>query len=401
MKKVVITGVTGFRNRGVEALVKTISEQLIKKQPNLEIHIQTDSCDYDALRLPQKNIHFFQRLPNTLLKRGINRLSKFYPPLSPLYHHFQDASLVIATGGDVYTSDYPKTLDIYLPPIQLALHAKVPVMFLGQSISFNSDEMAQKWLNVANLSQYISVREYISYDYLTKKLGLSPDKVKHTADPAFLLEPVSKNKVDNLLQSYGVDFNLPFVAIAPSQGISRFAGGERDKHLQSWIKIVNLILNELNAQVIVIPHVQEIGASNDDRILATDIHRKLDYDPRVHLISGDHTASEFKGLIASSEFLIAERMHAAIAGLSSSVCTFVIGYSVKAEGITTDMLGKEWIEEGIVIPFSQFLDVDFAWGKIKHIWENRKTVSARLQEINPKIKQLAASNFDLITEILN
>jgi colanic acid/amylovoran biosynthesis protein len=400
MKKVVITGVTGFRNRGVEALVTTISEQILKNQSDIEIHIQTDSSDYDAIRLPQKNIHFFQRLPNTLLKRGINRLSKFYLPLSPLYHHFQDASLLIATGGDVYTSDYPKTLDIYLPPIQLALHAKVPVMFLGQSISFKSDEMAQKWLTVAHSSRYISVREYISYNYLTKNLGLSPDKVKHTADPAFLLNPLSKDKVNNLLQSYGINSNLPLVAIAPSQGISRFAGEERDKHLQSWIKIVDLILNELNAQVIVIPHVQEIGAGNDDRILATDIHRNLNYDSRVHLISGDHTASEFKGLIASSEFLIAERMHAAIAGLSSSVCTFVVGYSVKAEGITTDMLDKEWIDKGIVIPFNQFLDADFAWQKIKYIWENRKMVSEKLQTVSPSIKQLAASNFDLIAEIL-
>jgi colanic acid/amylovoran biosynthesis protein len=398
--KVIITGVTGLRNRGVEALVTTTVDQLLQRHPDLSIDIMTESADYDHLRLPQSNINLFNRIPGTLTQRAINSASRFYKPLAPAYTRFKNASIVIATGGDVYTSDYPRTLSIYMPPLEIALHAGIPIVFLGQSIAFKTREASERWLRVARHSKLITLREKISFNYVTQELGLSGDLVKHTADSAFLLESLASDKVNQLLKAYGVTENRPVVAISPSQGIAGFTGCNRVQHLKAWHQVVKFILDELDAQVLIIPHVQENNPNNNDRLIATNLHKSLDFDHRVHLAGADHSASEFKGLIGACDMIIAERMHAAIAGLSSTVCTVVVGYSAKAEGIMNDLLGAESVQNGLLIPIQKFLEAESACSTIRTAWERRHEVSLQLQEALPRIKTAAKTNFELVSQIL-
>lgn len=401
--KAVITGVTGLRNRGVEALVSTTVEQLSHRQPNLIINILTETPDYDRVRLQQDNVNLLSMHSNYngWMQKLRGKSSKFYKPLAPEYPQLGEASVVIASGGDLFSSDYGALLS-QLRPLELALHAGVPVVFLAQSIGpFKTDEEAEAWLRVARHSSLITVREQLSYNYVTKDLGLSADLVKHTADSAFLLEPPPPAVVANLLKSYGVTQDRPVVAIAPSQLISRYAGGDRDRHLQAWRQVVSLILNELDAQVLIIPHVHDIRPSNDDRILATNLHKSFDFDPRIHYVGAENSASEFKGLIGSCDMIIAERMHASIAGLSSGICTVVVGYSVKAEGIMVDLFGTEAVNKGLLISIQQFLDAGTSCAMIHTAWSQRNQVSSQLKEVLPRVKKAAESNFELLSQILS
>ncbi|VEP13843.1 putative polysaccharide pyruvyl transferase [Hyella patelloides LEGE 07179] len=399
--KAIITGVTGFRNRGVEALVKTTVEQLLRRNPQLNIDILTETPDYDRIRLPQEKVNLvdIKSYYQGWLQKLQAKSSKFNKSLAPEYTLFKEASVVIASGGDLFTSDYGG-LRYHLRPLNLALHARVPVVFLGQSIAFKTNEEAQTWLKVAHLSKLITVREGVSYKYLTKDLELPTDLVKHTADSAFLLEPPPSEDIANLLQSYGLTEEFPIVAIAPSQGISRYSGLSEKQHIETWHQVIKMILDEFNAQVLLIPHSQNLRPNNDDRIIATNIYRSFRFEPRIHLAGADHSASEFKGLISACDMLIAERMHAAIAGISSSVCTMVIGYSVKAEGIMTDVLEAESVHNRLLISIKQFLDADLACSKLRTAWKCRDEVSSQLKEALPRVKKDAASNFDLIGQIL-
>lgn len=400
--KALITGVTGFRNRGVEALVKTTVEQLLARNSQLKIDILTETPDYDRMRLPQENVNLFniKSYRQGWLQKLRAKSSKFNKSLAPEYPLFKSVSVVIASGGDLFTSDYPGAVAYHVRPLNLALHAGVPVVFLGQSIAFKTNEEAQTWLRVARRSKLITVREGVSHKYLTKDLGLSTDLVKHTADSAFLLEPAPSEDIANLLQSYGITKNLPLVAIAPSQGISRYSSLSEKQHLDTWYQVIKMILEEFQAQVLIIPHSQNLSSTNDDRVIATNIYRNFSFDPRIHLVGADHSASEFKGLISACDLLIAERMHAAIAGISSSVCTVVVGYSVKAEGIMTDVLDSELVHNSLLISIQQFLDANLTFSKLRNAWNLRNEVSSQLKEVLPRVKKDAASNFDLIAKIL-
>lgn len=405
--KIVISGVTGLRNRGVEALVTTSIEQLQKRLPDLQIVILTDTPDYDLIQLSK--YEGIKVLGDSLqaARKGFvdhikGKISLLYHPVAPEYKTISTANALIVSGGDLFSSKVGKMqLALGFRPIELALKAKTPVIFLGQSTGPFNENDSKKWCDIANQSQLITVRENISYDYLTKTLGLSTNLVKKTSDSAFLLEPPAREYVNKMLNFYGLNKERPKVALAVSQGIQIYSGCDRQKHLQSWSCLIDMIIEKLGAEVLLIPHVQEIWAGIDDRIFATDLMRYIDFRPHVHLIGANHSASELKGIIGSCDLVVAERMHAAIAGLSSGVPTVVVGYSIKGEGIMTDLLGSQSAHNGMLISIDDFLNSDWACQTIKIGWDRRQEVAQQLREILPKIKQEASDNFDLIAKVLN
>lgn len=411
---VVITGIDGLRNRGVEALVVSSIEQLQQRQPNLTVNILTRTPDYDENRLQgykgvnlvDDNLHSSPQLSSrqSRLRRVLAKFFPRYKPPTPeppaSVRMIREASVVIASGGDIFSSDYGGCYR-HLQPLKVALSAGVPVVFLAQSIGpFKTDKEAEAWLSVARESKLITVREKLSYHYLTKNLGLSTDLVKHTADPAFLLTPPQKGDVAKLIHSYGITKDRPVVALAASQGINRYSGCDYHEHLKVLSQVVNMLLDEFDAQVLLIPHVHDIRPSNDDRVLATKLLRLLDFDPRVRLAGAEHSASEFKGLIAECDMVIAERMHATIAGLSSGVCPVAVGYSVKAEGIMADLLGTESLHKELLISTHDFLDAEAAFTTIRNAWNRRHEVASQLNEVLPQVKKDTATNFDMISQLL-
>jgi colanic acid/amylovoran biosynthesis protein len=299
----------------------------------------------------------------------------------------------------VFSSVYG-SLSRHLKPLELALEAGVPVVFLAQSIGpFSTPADAKAWLAVAQRAALITVREATSYRYVTEELGLAEARVALTADPAFLLEAADAATVRSMLAQLGIVPERPLIAVAASRGISRFTACDSRKHQAHWESLISRILEELDAQVLLIPHVQDTFTPNDDRLLATEILRSLGFHPRLHLAGADHTAAEFKGLISMCDLVVAERMHAAIAGLSSAVCTLAIGYSVKAGGIMNRLLGERSAAE-VVIPFADFLNPDLAWSRLCAAWRERESISATLREALVAVRAEAALNFDLIAQLI-
>ena len=401
-----------MRNRGVEAIVVPTIEGLRHNDPDIEIDILTRTPDYDELRLQPYDInlhlesrHLNRQSPPVSRKKKL--LSQVFPlyklptvkptPNSPI---LCKAKAVIASGGDIFSPEY--SITPHLKPLKLALEAGKSIMFLAQSISpYRTDEEAESWLEVARQAKLITVREMATYKYVTEELGLSTDLVKLTADPAFLLNPASDETINNLLKSYGIPEGRPLVAISTSQGICSYASiWDQRKHITAWEKVVKTILEELDADVIIIPHVQEVKASNDDRIIASQLLRSLDYNPQVHVAGADHSASEFKGLIGKCDLVIAERMHAAIAGLSSGVCTLAVGYSIKAQGIMADLVGEENLQGGLLISIEDFLEPELACQSVHNAWKQRDEIKKTIQEQLPEVKQKALRNFDLIFQAM-
>lgn len=100
-------------------------------------------------------------------------------------------------------------------------------------------------------------------------------------------------------------------------------------------------------QLALIPHV--VSTNNDDRKPLQILFNKFKDTGRICMIT-DHNAEELKGYIARCRFMIAARTHASIAAYSQQVPTLVVGYSVKAKGIATDIFGTD---RNYVIPVQE------------------------------------------------
>ena len=136
-------------------------------------------------------------------------------------------------------------------------------------------------------------------------------------------------------------------------------------------------------------------------MISTKIARELGFDKRVRVFAEDLSAAEFKGLVSRSDMVVAERMHAAIAGLSTGRCTIPVGYSIKAEGITSAVLEGSGLEASdIVVPVSDLLDATATFDKLDRIWKQRKAYATAITQGASRQKALALENFDMIGSLL-
>ena len=103
---------------------------------------------------------------------------------------------------------------------------------------------------------------------------------------------------------------------------------------------------------------------------------------RVVMI-GEHNCMEQKGFIARCRFFIGARTHATIAAYSSCVPTLVVGYSVKAKGIATDLFGTY---DNYVIPVQSLQKEDDLWNGFLWMLENEKQIKQHLDNVIPDYK---------------
>lgn len=108
------------------------------------------------------------------------------------------------------------------------------------------------------------------------------------------------------------------------------------------------------------------------------LYQKYINSDRVILLE-DCNAMELKGYISRCRFLIAARTHASIAGYSTGVPTLVVGYSVKAVGIASDLFGtaKNYVLPVNALSRKEELSEAFDW-LMKHEENIRNHYSQRL-----------------------
>lgn len=406
--KILLCVVTQMLNRGVDALVASKTAELRRVFPGCTVDVFTFDGDVNGPFLEARGIG----LVPDVFAGWRYKLARLAGPLAPVAKRVMDKNiqkieaqlrtydLAVASGGDNFSSDYGSPWP-YLYPLRWLQDANVPVVLLGQSIGpFRSDAHVREFMRVARDAALITVRESASYAYVTETLGLSPDKVRLTADTAFLLEPADAGLARKMLTSFGIAGDKPFIALSVSGGIAGFAAENRDLHLVALERLSRTLLARTDAQLLLIPHVEDYRPHNNDLITADALMRRLDFDSRVHLAKGFLNSNEFKALVALSDFVIAERMHVAIAGLSSAKATFVVGYSVKGHGIMSDTFGFDSIQNGLVVPLADFINDPASDEAILKAWADRDRLSAVLQARLPDIKALARANFEPLPAIV-
>jgi colanic acid/amylovoran biosynthesis protein len=401
--KIAISGVTGLRNRGVEALVDPLVTGLREIFPQASFTVFSGSADYDASRGIMHDLEVvaegaFLPVSKTLKQRVAEKLH-LVPTRVPIYRWpgFADFDLLVVTGGDVFSSEYGDwSFERHLVPMRIAHQQGTPIVIFAQSIGpFTSEHHRDSWMKEASKAALISVREKRTYEYLTGDLGLSRDKVKFVADPAFLLHANDSTK-QWLRRSW--QSNEGVVAIALSQGICQWSGVSREAWLATWVELIRRMIQYWRVKIVLVPHVQEPYAN--DLIACTDVWRLLEFPEEVSVLGADLSASEYKGIISECSMVIAERMHAGIAGLSSGVCTSIVAYSVKARGVIADVLGSELAAEGAALEASAFVSADVVWNKIDRIWNKRSIVAGQIAKQLPNIQAMAKSAFEMLPAAL-
>lgn len=257
-------------------------------------------------------------------------------PTSWGYHdmlpYLSDSNAVLSIGGDNYSLDYgvPKRftdLDDFVNK------RSKPIILWGVSVGpFTAMPRYEQYMS-DHLRKVTGIfaRESITISYLNN-IGVKKN-IHSSADPAFLLDPVKPNGIDDL-----VPMNKDAIGINLSPLMAKYiTSGDQEQWIKLSSQIIQTIALKTEIPVYLIPHVTETGTNNNDYIFMKKVLSLIHENKNIVLIPPIFNAAETKWIISRMTIFAGARTHSTIAALSSCVPTLSFAYSIKAQGINRDI----------------------------------------------------------------
>ena len=287
--------------------------------------------------------------------------------------------LAVSIGGDNYC------YDSMLHDLRLANKAfeerGVKTILLGCSIE---PELLKREEIVKDLLKYhtIIARESITYEALMdmtaaykQKDSVQIPRILCYPDPAFTL-----GKKELPLPEGFAEGNTVGINISPMIQDNETSAGIT---MENYRELIKDIIASTDMQIALIPHV--VWARNDDRKPIQALYEEFQNTGRVVEIQ-DGSCEELKGTISRCRFFVGARTHATIAAYSTCVPTLVVGYSVKARGISKDLFETE---EGYVLPVQSLKEKDDLKKAFGWMMNHEAEIKQRLHQIMPEYQEKA------------
>lgn len=261
--------------------------------------------------------------------------------------------------------------------------------------------LSKIFLNKVDL---ITMRELISYNYVKDELGVVNDHLFLTADTAFLLIPANEKRISEILLREGIKNNRPLVGFTISRSAVEKTiaiNGSHDdiyyRFILIFAEILDKVVNELKATVIIIPHVIGPATKQDDRIVASDIMRYVNNKDRVFNINNEYTAQELKGIIGKCDMLIGFRTHSLIA--AADICVPAVALSDTMRHKTNGIIGIMLGQGDCLYNVDQF-DSAKLWEKVLSTWTHRDQIRRDLESRINEVRSSARKNGVLLRNII-
>lgn len=408
--KIFLAGHVGFYNRGCEALVRVIVQELTRCLGRCTFVVPSNDAVTDRARWPESTawgVQFvpFHPIPDAI--RWWDRVARRVPSLADLWwpmpelpnatrRELADSDLVIVTGGDVMSLDYQgASLLRWVAQVESALRRKIPVALWASSIGPFSRWPAVERQMARHLQRYsvLSTRESHSQAYLAS-LGLSNSV--QTADPAFLLAP----------QSLDLSALMPPAAIAgkgvigfnvsPVLAKARAREGDLGSLERDILEFWRYAVRDRGYGVLLIPHVDSPDGGSeqsDSGYMGRLLQRAGELAPHVRMLAPNFNAAQLKAALAACRLFIGARTHATIGALSSGVPTVSIAYSVKAKGINHDLFGHlEYVLDTPTVSLESLI------GALERLERDEDTIRTQLARRVPEVRVRARLTAELVAQ---
>lgn len=402
--KVLLIGATFSNNRGSAAMLISCIKSLRFLMPDLKISVlsifyeqdKTFSDIYNVAVIKDnskfiKKICFFIRVLISKLFQLDSR--------DCLLQEYTSSDVIIDLSGDGFSDDYGvvETLGSCYDIILSKLLSK-PFVIYAQSIGpFNNIFTRMISKHCLDKVDLLMVRDEITDQYL-KKIGIK-NKIYLTADVAMILDAVDDARCNEIIMLEKInDKRRPIVGISSSQHIFELCDKDINNNVSNpyifiMAEIIKYLIKEINAQIIFIPHVTN-NQSIDDRYVAREIYKLIDYKDKITLIENEYSPEELKAIIGKCDLFIGARMHANIAATSMCVPTLAISYSHKTGGIMK-MLGLE----KYVVNF-RTMTIEDIIVLVDDLWKNKEQITNHLKKRICSIKKSALQNSELVKELI-
>lgn len=358
----------GSGNHGCEAIVrstvKLIGREMIlfSSQVHQDIEVGLDKiCEVrtDAKPIKWGSLAYLKAQIQTKLLGKREAFDEVV--FSDVLKEARKSDYFLSIGGDNYC--YGHNSFIYLVN-RMMDKAYVKRILWGASVE--PEAIDEQMLKDLQGYDKIWARESLTYDALQSK-GLSQTFL--LPDPAFVLDRKDLPLPDGFVEGNTVGINVSpmIIGYEKNQGMT----------LRNYVHLIQHVIDKTDMQIALIPHV--VWSHNDDRKPLTQLYDMFKDTGRVVMIE-DHNAEELKGYIARCRFMVVARTHASIAAYSTQVPTLVVGYSIKARGMATDIFGTE---DNYVIPVQSLQRADDLEQGFKWLVDHEADIKAHYAEMMP------------------
>lgn len=224
--------------------------------------------------------------------------------------------------------------------------------------------------------------------------GFDPEKCQLGVDMAFLLEPIDAPAawVEETRQLKRIGINISgLIYNSPEEAKNRY--GIAVDYKAAMIELVQRLVLEEDCHISLVPHVL-VEESNPESDLAAskDLIRQLPemIRDRVEIIPSDLNEREIKGYIRAFDWFCGMRMHATIAGLSSSVPTLNVAYSGKALGVF------ETVGQGAQVADARKLSQTELCEVAIECYRHRTSIRAEIDQKLLDVRKIAAAQMEKV-----
>ncbi|MCL0046638.1 polysaccharide pyruvyl transferase family protein, partial [Dehalococcoidales bacterium] len=332
-------------------------------------------------------------------------LSRVFQKLGVTFRNpYQQYDLIVDLSTDALNDFY---LGVFAPLFVLlnilqGIIAGKPVMVCATSIGPFKNRLLRfltRW--VLNKVDVITVREEMSRDYL-RALHINKPKIQVTADLAFLLKPVSGERLRRILKDENiVQSDKPLIGIATTH---KFIFTKPEQYIRLMAQITDTLVNDLKATVIFIPHdaayFDDRHISND-RIVFLELYQEVENKHGVRLVLSQPMADELKGIIGMCDLIISSKFHPLVAATSMAVPSIaLVAYGqYKFYGIISQMMAQEKCIVDITNPDYDSLLAETK-SKIDYAWSAKDSIKKELVDKARIATERALFNGRLIKELI-
>lgn len=275
--------------------------------------------------------------------------------------------------GDSFSDIYgPNRILRHFLDSFLAVSFKKDLVFLPQTIGPFNTFIGKK------LGLYILKRLkklYIRDDKAIKLLSENKIQFTKTIDLAVYMNPKKLN-IEIPEDSIMININ----------GLMYFNNYESLRNQFEWykellVRIVNYF-QSLNKHIVFIPHTYDtVSSIEEDDLKAIKDFVDSNQLQNITIIDKEYDAQELKFIISHAGLFLGSRMHACIAGLSTSVPTIALAYSYKFKG-TFSMFDLE--ETVLEVNNLSEEKINILVEDVKNIYLNKDTYKAKLIKSNQR-----------------
>lgn len=268
---------------------------------------------------------------------------------------------------------------------------------------------------VMNQAELIAVRVLPSKELL-ESLGVTKPPVHVTADASFTLPASAPARVAEILKQEDVerDGHL-MVAIAPRRWFhyhhrlvpvrysanlwrSRRRGGARFNRCKEAIaQAADRLVADRGVRIVFVPmrcSRGRIDPSQDDDTVSQEIYTAMHQKQGAHLLKGNYTPQELKGIFGRMDAVLGMRMHSLIMAAGMEVPVVGIDISPKFAPLFQALGQEEYL-----LPVEE-LTRDKLLHKIESVWRNRKQIKKRLSLRVRELEEQASATATFVSGLL-